>query len=70
MIKQKRALWWVGKSLTFILVLGFLLNSSPLLGVPANAVKNEFYPGDAVRISVIEIGRATDRGTLDVSGDY
>ena len=34
------------------------------------AAGNEFYPGDAVRISVIEIGRNTDRETFKISGDY
>lgn len=31
---------------------------------------NEFNPGDAVRISVIELGRGMDRSPLNISGDY
>ena len=71
MIKQKREPWWLGKSLILVIVVVyFLFNSTPLFAMPANGSKNEFYPGDAVRITVIEIGRATDRGALDVGGDY
>lgn len=70
MIEQKKELGWLGKSLTFIIVVCFIFNSLPVVGMPSNGNKNEFYPGDAVRISVIEIGRTTDRGTLNISGDY
>ena len=66
MIKQKRALCWLGKFLTFIILVCFLFHSLPVFAMQTN----EFYPGDAVRISVIEIGRATDRPTLDIGGDY
>lgn len=31
---------------------------------------NEFYPGDAVRINVIEIEQSADRKSLELSGDY
>ena len=70
MIEQKRELWWLGRSLAFSLVVCFLFNGSPVFGIPNVGSKNEFYPGDAVRITVIEIGRTTDQGTLNLSGDY
>ncbi len=33
-------------------------------------IVNEFNPGDAVRISVIELGRGMERSPLNISGDY
>ena len=67
---RKRNIVSSGNSIIFFLVTCYLYIGSPVFGVPNNANKNEFYPGDAVRITVIEIGRATDRGSLNLSGDY
>lgn len=52
------------------LMIGLMLPISTAVGLQTKASANEFYPGDAVRISVIEIGRTSDRGTLNLSGDY
>jgi len=67
---QKKELLWLGKSIIFIFVSCFLYHGSPASGASNNGTKNEFYPGDAVRITVIEIGRTTERNTLNLSGDY
>ncbi|MDW7678954.1 MAG: polysaccharide biosynthesis/export family protein, partial [bacterium] len=33
--------------------------------------KNEFYPGDAMRVSFVDIYKGTDRGAaLDIGGNY
>lgn len=39
-------------------------------GAQVRSGKNEFYPGDAVQISVIEIGRSPDRESLNLGGEY
>jgi protein involved in polysaccharide export with SLBB domain len=67
---RKREVLWSSKSPVFFIVICYLYIGSPVFGVLNNANKNEFYPGDAVRITVIEIGRTTERGTLNLSGDY
>ena len=70
MRKQKPGPLRPGKSLLFCLVIFFLCNSTLVSGGLNQLSKNEFYPGDAVRITVIEIGRTTERTTLNLSGDY
>ncbi len=67
---RKKEVLWAGKYLIFFLVICYLYSGSPVFSVPNNANENEFYPGDAVRITIIEIGRTTDQGTLNLSGDY
>ncbi len=52
-----------------LLVMGVVLCQMVVAGVKGGG-GNEFYPGDAVRITVIELERGTDRRTLDLSGDY
>ncbi|UCE08165.1 MAG: SLBB domain-containing protein [bacterium] len=51
-------------------VIFLMLNNSIVFGLPNNVSKNEFYPGDAVRITAIEIGRSSEREPLNLSGDY
>jgi protein involved in polysaccharide export with SLBB domain len=70
MNQQKRGFLWPRKSLVFFMVICSMYNASWLYGLPNNGTKNEFFPGDAVRITVIEIGRTTERGSLNLSGDY
>lgn len=57
------------------IVIGFLalimlMNFSTGYGMQKIGSSNEFYPGDAVRISVIELDRSPDRKTIDINGDY
>lgn len=70
MNEPKRELLWLRKSLVFFMVICSVFSGSWLYGLSNNGAKNEFFPGDAVRITVIEIGRTTERGTLNLSGDY
>lgn len=67
---KKRAALWLRMSLESFLVICLVHNSSRVFCSTNNGAKNEFYPGDAVRLTVIEIGRTTERGTLALSGDY
>lgn len=67
---RTRETLWSSKSMGFFFVIYYLYFGLPVFGAPNNANYREFYPGDAVRITVIEIGRATERGTLNLSGDY
>jgi protein involved in polysaccharide export with SLBB domain len=52
------------------LALILLMNFSAVYGTQKIGSSNEFYPGDAVRISVIELDRSPDRKTIDINGDY
>lgn len=52
-----------------LLLMGVSLCQAAATGVKGGS-SNEFYPGDAVRINVIELERGADRRTLDISGDY
>jgi len=56
----------VSSFLAFIM----LTNFSTGYGMQKIGSSNEFYPGDAVRISVIELDRSPDRKTIDINGDY
>jgi protein involved in polysaccharide export with SLBB domain len=47
-----------------------LMNFSTINGAQKPGPANEFYPGDAVRISVIELDRSPDRKTIEINGDY
>lgn len=48
----------------------FIGNVTLLVEMSRAGSNNEFYPGDAVRITVIEIGRSTERVALNLNGDY
>ncbi len=53
-----------------IVVVLWMLWSFPIEAMQKKGTVNEFSPGDAVRISVIELGRGIDRSPLNISGDY
>ncbi len=53
-----------------IIVIWLVLAATSVNGVQKKMNTNEFYPGDAVRVSVIEIGRSAEQGTLNLNGDY
>jgi protein involved in polysaccharide export with SLBB domain len=63
---------WAKFGVTFVSLIMICLVVIVLSGfsLQKKAGNNEFYPGDAVRISVIEIGRSADRVTFNISGDY
>jgi len=70
MNRKKTEIVWSLTTFVSLLVFFFLFSHSSAIGAPKNLSKNEFYPGDAVRITVIEISRSSERGTLNLSGDY
>jgi protein involved in polysaccharide export with SLBB domain len=53
-----------------VLSLIMFMNFSTTGSAQKAGASNEFYPGDAVRISVIELDRSPDRKTIDINGDY
>lgn len=59
---QLTALWLL--SMLVVLII------APAEALTKNGSKNEFYPGDAVRITLMEIERGSDRKSLNISGDY
>lgn len=67
--KQIRIRTIGGLPLYFVLTM-IVMNFSSLYGAQKSALANEFYPGDAVRISVIELDRSPERKTIDINGDY
>lgn len=70
-MNQKKGKWAkiVVTSVSLIMIC-LVLSVSSGFGLQNKAANNEFYPGDAVRITVIEIGRSADRETFNISGDY
>lgn len=61
----------VGAKHVISLCLIFLLVNFAAINATQKSVStNEFYPGDAVRISMIELDRSPDRKTIDINGDY
>ena len=56
-----------------LLILIFLfenLMSSSLFGSSKRNQKNEFYPGDALVIDFIDVYKKSDRGSVNISGEY
>lgn len=70
MNRKKRGWLRLGVTSGSLIMICFVFMVSSVFGLQKRASSNEFYPGDAVRISVIEVGRSAERGTLDLSGDY
>lgn len=70
MNRKKRGWVRLGVTSGSLIMICFVFMVSSVFGLQKRASSNEFYPGDAVRISVIEVGRSAERGTLDLSGDY
>ncbi|MDZ7262991.1 MAG: polysaccharide biosynthesis/export family protein [candidate division KSB1 bacterium] len=52
-----------------LMVIGIVIYQMAIAGAKGGG-SNEFYPGDAVRINVIELERGADRRTIDIGGDY
>jgi len=48
----------------------FMVVISPGYCFQIRGMKNDFHPGDAIRINIIEIFQSPDRRSLDISGDY
>lgn len=57
------------KKISFFLFCIFVYSSILFAGTD-NKPKNEFYRGDAVRISVIEVVKRSDRQSISIDGDY
>jgi protein involved in polysaccharide export with SLBB domain len=70
MNRKKRELvkFWV--AFVALLIIGTMLDVACSFSMNQGRSSNEFYPGDAVRITVLEIGRGTEGSTLNLSGDY
>jgi len=68
MIRKKRALMGIPGMLA-LLTIGLLMTSSGLVA-QTTIRTNEFYPGDAVRITVVELGRGSGQRQLNLNGDY
>jgi len=67
---QKRKWAKIGAADLVAIMICFICSVSSVFGLQKKGSNNEFFPGDAVRISVIELGRSAERGTLNLSGDY
>jgi len=67
---KKRGFKGLNSLVVFSILVSLVFNISSLYGVQASSGKNEFYPGDAVQITVIEIGRSSDRQSLNLGGEY
>lgn len=61
------AMWYVS---LFSMIISMCLGITSVFGLPQNTSKNEFFPGDAVQITVLEIGRGSDRESLHLTGEY
>lgn len=70
-MKTKRQQHGAGATrVSSFLALLLLMNFSVGYGMQKTGSSNEFYPGDAVRISMIELDRSPDRKSIDINGDY
>lgn len=67
---KKQEILRLWRTILSFLITCFVFNATSVYSLPQNLSKNEFYPGDAVRINVIEIGRSTERVAINISNDY
>ncbi len=70
MNQSKREQTNLGLIFGLIIVIWSMLLVSSANSNQKKMSNNEFYAGDAVRISVIEIGRRAEQGTMNLNGDY
>jgi len=71
MSEKKREFVWLQITFVSLLVIFLLVNVSSVFGLPQqDESEKEFKPGDAIRITIIEIGRSSEQGALNLSGDY
>lgn len=70
MSEKKREIVWLPINVVSLLMILLVVNVSSIFGLPQDESGKEFKPGDAIRITVIEIGRSSEQGALNLSGDY